>query len=204
MLFLLLMFFIGSPISVTYAHNKFLILMGPSGAGKSSLIRYLRDLDARFTYVTPLITRELRQGEQDKIKVTVDKIEQLEKEGRLLTVNVIYGIHYATPKYIIDDALKAGLFPILDWPVDKLEIMEKNYGDRLFKVYVQPDDIQELKRRLSLDGRDITGQRYQMGIEELARLEAGKYNGFFDLQIINKKDHEKEIAQYIYDHFLAS
>lgn len=178
--------------------------MGPSGTGKSSIIRNLRSIDARFTYVTPLITRELRQGEQDKVKVTLDEIEQLEKEGKLLTVNIIYGIHYATPKYLIDDALNSAQFPILDWPVEKLEIMEKYYGDRLFKVYIQPDDIQELKRRLSLDGRDTNGQRYQMGIEELAHLEAGKYNGLFDLQIVNEKDQEKETAQYIYDRFIAS
>lgn len=178
--------------------------MGPSGAGKSSIIRYLKELDARFAYVTPLITRELREGERDKVHVSLEEITELDKAGKLLTVNVIYGIHYATPKYLIEDALNSGNFPVLDWPVQKLEVMEKHFGERLYKVYLQPDDAQELMRRLVQDGRDKDGKRYQSGLEELDNLNAGVYDGLFDLQLVNEKNHEKEIAHYIYEQFIAS
>lgn len=199
----LFLFFIAS-FSCILAQSKFLLLMGPSGVGKSSIIRHLKAIDTRFTYVTPLTTRELRAGEKDKIHVTSEEIQELEATGKLLTVNVIYDIQYATPKYLIDDALKNGLFPILDWPIQKLEIMEKNYGDCLYKVYLQPDDTQELKRRLTHDDRDRDGRRYLAGLEELNALNAGSFDGIFDLKIINEKERDKEIAKLIYDCFIGS
>lgn len=199
----LFLFFIAS-FSCILAQSKFLLLMGPSGVGKSSIIRHLKTYDMRFTYVTPLTTRELRVGEKDKIHVTSEEIQELEALGKLLTVNVIYDIQYATPKYLIDDALKNGLFPILDWPIQKLEVMEKNYGDTLYKVYLQPDDIEELKRRLAQDDRDRDGRRYLAGLEELNALNAGVFDGVFDLKIINEKGRDKEIAKLIYDYFIAS
>lgn len=178
--------------------------MGPSGAGKSSIICHLKKLDSRFTYIMPLITRELREGEHDKVHASLEEITELDNAGKLLTINVIYGIYYATPKYLIDDALALGKFPVLDWPIQKLEIMHKNYGQHLYKVYIQPDDLQELQRRLSQDGRDKDGKRYQAGVAELDALHAGVYNGLFDLQLINAKNHERETAQQIYENFLAS
>lgn len=178
--------------------------MGPSGVGKSSIIRHLKTMDTRFTYVTPLTTRELRAGEKDKIHVTNEAILELEAAGKLLTVNVIYGIQYATPKYLIDDALQNGLFPVLDWPIQKLEVMEKNYGRRLYKVYLEPDDHEELKRRLACDERDSDGRRYLAGLQELNALNAGAFDGLFDMKIINQKGRDKEIAQFIYDCFIGS
>lgn len=190
--------------SYAVPQSKFLLLMGPSGVGKSSIIRHLKALDSRFLYVTPLTTRELRKGEQDKIHATREEIQELEKAGKLLTVNEIYGIQYATPSYLIDDAFEKGLFPVLDWPIQKLEVMEKNYGSRLYKVYVQPDDTEELGRRLARDERDADGKRYLAGVQELNALESGAFDGLFDLKITNQKDHDKEVAQCIYDSFILS
>ncbi len=184
--------------------GKFLLLMGPSGAGKSTIIRNLKKLDQRFEYVTPLTTRELRANEQDKIHVSLAEMYKLEQAGQLLTINNIYGLYYATPKHVIDDSLAQGKFPILDWPIDKLEIMEKIYGSQLYKVYIQPDDLAELKRRLLQDNRDKDGLRYAAGVLEIEHAGAGKYDQFVDLKLINKKDCDEEIAQYIYTNFMAA
>jgi guanylate kinase len=197
----LLLLFSSQPF---YAQGKFLLLMGPSGAGKSTVIRHLKQLDDRFIYVTPLTTRELRPNEQDKIHVSLEEIEALDKAGKLLTINCIYGIYYATPKELIDNALAQGKFPVLDWPINKLDVMEKSYEGQLYKAYVYPDDLQELQRRLSQDERDKDGKRYEAGVAEINNLIAGNYDKLCDLKIINKKDCDQEIARTIYQEFLAS
>lgn len=187
-----------------FLQSKFLVLMGPSGTGKSTLIRLLKKLDDRFVYVTPLTTRVLRDGEVDKVHASLDEIQRLDSAGELLVINKIYDTYYATPKNIIEDALKQGNFPILDWPVEKWEIMKKNYDDQLYAVYIEPESIEELKRRLASDNRDIEGKRYEAGIVEMRMYLAGTYDHFLNLKIINTKDQEEAVANLIYNAFIAS
>lgn len=181
--------------------GKFLLLLGPSGVGKSTIIRHLSEMDSRFVYVSPYTTRDLRPGEKDKVHVSLEKIEHLEKTGKLLTINKIYGIYYATPKDTIDLALASGKFPILDWPVDKMEVMLKNYKGKLFAVYVEPDSLDELQWRLSQDGRDKEGKRFSAGKEELHKYYLGEFDEVINLKILNKQGADKEVAAKIYHGF---
>jgi guanylate kinase len=185
------------------ATAAFLLIMGPSGTGKSTIINYLKQRDSRFMYISPFTTRDLRDGETDKIHVSLEEIELLDKEGKLLTINSFYGIYYATPKYIIDEALAAQNFPILDWPIEKLDTMNKHYANQLYKVYVEPDSLDELAQRLSNDNRDTNGKRYEAGMEEINKLNAGDYDNFIDLRIINQKSSAEIVAEEIYQQFLA-
>ncbi|MCC7414723.1 MAG: ATP-binding cassette domain-containing protein [Epsilonproteobacteria bacterium] len=190
--------------SVDCTQGKFLLLMGPSGAGKSTLINHLKALDDRFVYVTPFTTRDLRPGEQDKIHISMEQLENLRSADKLLTINHMYGIYYATPKYSIDEALAAGRFPVLDWPIEKLTVMQEQYSGQLYKVYVEPDDIEELHRRLSLDSRDKDGKRYQAGKLEIENLLSGSYDALVDLRIVNKKGCDLQTAQDILRSFLQT
>lgn len=187
-------------IEALSSENKFLLLLGPSGTGKSTIIRYLKELDDRFVYVTPYTTRALREGELDKVHIEMSELEELKNSGKLLTVNYLYGIYYATPKDLIDTALSQGKYPVLDWPIDKLDIMEKAYGTRLCKVYVEPDNVTELQRRLALDNRDKDGKRLDAGKVELENLLSGKYDQCVDLRIINKQNKAQQTALEIYQH----
>ncbi len=180
------------------AEGKFVLLLGPSGAGKSTIIRHLSEMDSRFVYVSPYITRDLRPGETDKIHVDIETIKQLEEEGRLLTVNEIYGIYYATPKDVIDLAMVQDMFPILDWPVDKMSLMLENYKGKLFTVYVEPESLVELEQRLAKDGRDENGKRFSAGQVELEKYHSGIFDQFIDVKIINKNGEDKKVAQMIY------
>lgn len=182
--------------------GKFLLILGPSGAGKSTIIHHLREMDLRFVYISPYTTRDLRPGEIDKVHVTLEVIQRLEEEGKLLTINEIYGIYYATPKDSIDDAIEEGNFPILDWPVDKMDVILRNYPDKTFTVYVEPESLDELERRLKLDGRDKEGKRFIAGKEELNRYYMGEFDHMIDLKVLNEQGKDSEVSSQIYRSFV--
>lgn len=188
----------------SYAHGKatFLLIMGPSGVGKSTIIHHLKKLDERFEYITPFTTRSLREGETEKIHVSLDEIKALDEAGKLLAVNTMYTVYYATPKYMIDELLLAQKFPILDWPIQKINTMYAHYRDQLYRVYLEPDNMDELKRRLSCDGRDKDNERYNAGLQEMNDLAVGMYDNDIDLRVMNKKGSAQEIALYIYNNFI--
>jgi len=194
------LFFIFS-IFFSVLHAKegtFLLLLGPSGAGKSTLIQHLKEIDPRFVYISPYTTRELRVGETDKVHVSFEAMKELEEEGNLLTVNAIYGIYYATPKNSIDQALEKGDIPILDWPIDKLDTMKKNYSSNLLTVYVEPESLESLQKHLSLDGRDKEGQRFSAGKNELEKYYQGEYDSLINYKVINIDGQAENVAAFIY------
>ena len=180
---------------------KFLLLLGVSGVGKSTLIRELIGLDSRFTYISPYTTRELRDGEADKIHVTKDQLEAMIERGEILTVNELYGIRYATPRKPIDDAFLKGHFPLLDWPIKKLEVMERAFPHRLCRVYLEPPSITELQRRLGNDNRDANGKRLLAAISELEEVSGGFLDGHFDIRIKNVDGQALMVAKQIYRHY---
>lgn len=182
--------------------GRFLLISGPSGVGKSTVISYLKQLDSNFIYVTPYTTRKLRPGEQDKVSISIEQMHDLDRASKLLTINKIYGIYYGTPRDIIDTALINGKNPILDWPIEKIEIMQKQYKDKLFVVYLHPEDINELKARLSIDKRDVDGKRIDLGVQELKNFYNGEYDNSIDLKIVNKNELAKQIASLIYKKFM--
>lgn len=190
----------------TYAipekQGKFLLITGPSGSGKSTIISYLKQINPKFVYVTPYTTRKLRSGEHDKLSISVKQMKKLEKDKRLLVVNKIYGIYYGTPKTIIEDAINQGNLPILDWPIEKINELKKNYKNNIYVVYLLPDNIDELKNRLNKDKRDKDGQRLFLGIKELQNNLKGLYDHNIDLKIVNKKNEEKQTAEIIYNKFI--
>jgi len=196
---ILLLIFITQLLS---AGGCFLLLMGPSGVGKSTLIAHLKHLDSRFVYISPYTTRPLRNGETDKVHSTIEGIEALDREGKILTINKLYDIYYATPKDSIDIALKEGRFPILDWPISKIDIMQQHYASCSCNVYIAPENKKELQRRLTLDGRDGDGKRYSAGVKEIDALYNGDYDTVIDIKVVNKANCSKETAQQIYEQFL--
>lgn len=183
---------------------KFLLLLGPSGVGKSTIIHQLKKMDSRFVYISPYTTRELREGEIDKIHIELESMKELENNGELLTVNEVYGIYYATPKDTIDRALEAGNIPVLDWPIEKLEVMEKNYGPNLLKIYILPENLEILKSRLDKDGRDKDGKRFSAGIREFEKLMRGEFDHLIHYKMINRESNLNEAAQFVYQKVLEN
>lgn len=168
------------------------------------MIKLLRDLDRRFVYISPFVTRDLRSGEDDKIAVTAAELDALWSAGRLLTINDMYGVRYGTPKGSIEDALADGRFPLLDWPIAKVDVMVRIFAGRLRRTYIEPRDNGQLVQQLT--GRD--GARALIRIEtaesELKELRRGAYDGLIDFRIVNEAGRAADIAGEIYLDYLRS
>lgn len=184
--------------------TKFLLLLGPSGVGKSTIIRKLRETDPRFVYISPYITRKLRKGESDKVSVSDKKLDILIADGKILVVNEIYGIRYATPKDKIERAFSADKFPLLDWPIVRLDVMQMHFPERLFRVYIRPPNLAVLKERLKRDDRDPGQERLQAGIAELKRLKSGEYDHLTDYCVANPEGRSDAVAKAIYERYLKA
>jgi guanylate kinase len=182
--------------------SKFLLLLGPSGVGKSTLIRELRHLDNRFTYISPYTTRKLREGETDKVSVSDQTLDEMAACGEFLIINEIYGIRYGTPRLPIIEALGTGKFPVLDWPISRIDIMTKAFPGKLYTIYVAPPSIEALRERLAKDGRDADGSRLRGAVEELEAFQAGKFEDSYDFNIVTHTDRVSEIARSIYSKYL--
>ncbi len=183
---------------------RFLLLLGPSGVGKTTIIRKMREMDARFVYISPYITRKPREGEADKVYVSNKKLDTLIANGEILVVNELYGIRYATPKEKIEKAFKVGKFPILDWPIDRLDVMQTHFPDHLFRVYIRPPNLTVLKERLRRDNRDPNQDRLKAGISELRRLRSGEYDHLIDYRVVNPPEGSDAVAEMIYKRYLAA
>lgn len=183
--------------------TKFLLLFGPSGVGKTSIIQQLRQIDDRFVYISPYITRRLRKGETDKVSVSGKKLDKLVRDGKILVVNQLYSIRYATPREPIEKAFEAEKFPLLDWPIHRLDVMEQHFPGRLFRVYVEVDST-TLQSRLQLDERDPTQSRLRAGLSELERLRNAEFDQLIDYRITNPSGEADAVAQAIYEQYLQA
>lgn len=182
--------------------SKFLLLLGPSGVGKNSIIEELIRLDNRFVYISPFMTRPLREGEINKISISGEKMDELLSRGEILAVNELYGIRYATPRLPIKQALTEDNFPVLDWPISRMDIMTQAFPNQLCVVYVSPPSIEALQVRLAKDGRDTDGHRLQSAREELEIYKSSRYAGVCNFEIVAEENQVPKIARAIYGYYL--
>ena len=183
--------------------TKFLLLLGPSGVGKSSIIKRLKVLDDRFTYISPYVTRRLREGEKDKVSVSDKALDKLVRAGKILTVNELYGIRYATPREPIEQAFADEKFPVLDWPIAKIEVMKGTFPGQTFRVYIEVADRETLRSRL-VDGRDPDNTRFNAGLVELDALKNGAYDNLIDYRILNSAGKVNRVARMVYTQYLSA
>ncbi len=176
--------------------TKILLILGPTGVGKSTVIHELQQLDSRYTYISPYTTRILRQSESDKVSVSTDEFKRLKSEGKFVVVNQLYGAYYGTPREPILDALKKGLFPVIDWPIQNLESMKISFPKRTLSVYLEPQSFEALKERFVMQGSRGT-ERLEIAGIEYKRLLRGEFDNVVDHRVINGDKGATETARTV-------
>lgn len=183
-------------------HSKLLLIAGPSGSGKTTLIKELKALDHRFVYISPYITRALREGETDKITVSDSELNRLWEAGELLVINELYGVKYGTPRTPIETALKTGAFPVVDWPINYVYKLAERFPDRVWTVYVRPPDRQSLIMRLT--GRNNFDGRLALAEEELTQVDSHRFDHIIKCSVVSDQSTILESARHIYKCYLCS
>ncbi len=179
---------------------RILLLMGPTGAGKSTLVRALEAIDHRFQYIAPVTTRELRPGEKDRVSVSETELQCLWQSGELLAVNEIYSTQYGTMRAPILHAFDKGKFPIIEWPISRLSVMEKAFHRRLFRVYVRPPSVSHIAERLM--GRNNYVERLGSAQDELVRLDVHEYDDKIDLLVTSEEGKVADCGKAIHQQYL--
>ena len=128
---------------------EILALCGPSGVGKSSIIRELVK-EGRFDYPTPYTDRKLREGETDKVSLTKEEFDEMQRRGEFCVVNYLYGHHYGTSSTLIDRIVSRDRVAILDFPFDQLDKLSDWKTQHICLI---PPSEEELKLRLRGCGR---------------------------------------------------
>ena len=99
----------------------------------------------------------------------------MQKVGAILFCTEIYGTIYGTPRYPIEAALQKGCFPVLEWPVENINAIQ-----RLIP---------------KIDERDHDESRLKKGLRELHEIEAGRWKDDVELFLVN--DHPISTVELI-------
>lgn len=176
----------------------FVLLLGPSATGKSTIIQELNGHGATkdFSYVKPVITRPNRPNETDKISVDDATFDSLEAREEFVVVNGLYGVRYGTPLRGILDPLAEGKIPILDYPLDRVDVLRRPEYDTL-NFYVFPPSAGEWMARIENSGRNADG-RLEAGLSELDMLATSDtQHPDIDVSVVNADGAAHEAARVI-------
>lgn len=130
-------------------------------------------------------------------------MDDMKRQGKLLAINRLYGVRYATPRGPIEKVFREGNFPLLDWPVQNLQVMQATFPSKLFTVYVGPQNMAMLEQHLE-NGRDPQRKRLAAAKKELRRVSQGKYNTAINYRIVHLENKTRATAEKIYDMYLTA
>ena len=165
--------------------NIMVILSSPSGVGKTTLTKKIQQKYHSFKISVSHTTRSPRSNEVDGVDyhfVSHEKFKDLINKNNFYEYAKIFENYYGTLKKNVDDAfLQNDLIFDIDWQGTKQ--LSKNKNLNLIKIFLIPDNKDELKKRLI--------NRNQNTIEEIEK----RFNSFdedikhwddYDYIIINK------------------
>lgn len=162
--------------------GRVFVVSGPSGAGKTSIVKRFLEKDSNSIFSVSYTTRERREGEEDGKDyhfVSEEEFRKMIEEGLFLEWEEVHGHLYGTPKKDVIDALNGGRDVILDVDVKGALKIKENLEDAVL-IFIEPPDIEELRRRLRKRGEKEIEMRLKRAFEELKAKEK------FDYVIINR------------------
>jgi len=132
------------------------VISAPSGAGKTSLVRALLETRPRLVVSVSHTTRARRPGEvegESYFFVTVERFEQLIREGAFLEYARVFDNYYGTGRAQVDQRLHHGRDVVLeiDWQGAQ---QVRRALPACISIFVLPPSRQALEQRLRGRGTD--------------------------------------------------
>ena len=168
------------------ANQKIIILTAPSGAGKTSITRYLLKKYLQLSFSVSAATRQSRGDEQNGVDyyfMTIEEFQKKIKEDAFVEWEMVYeGKYYGTLKSELERIWKENKTPILDIDVKGALHVQLQYPDNSLSIFIEPPNVDELKRRLQGRGTD-SDQAVQTRLNKAAYEISFKHQ--FDTIILN-------------------
>lgn len=185
--------------------NIILIISGPAGSGKNTVAERLISEFGNVKRVITSTSRPPRGAEIDGVDYRFLSPEAFEKaiaNGEFYEYAKVHDRYYGTSKKAVRDSLAAGndLILIIDvqgadtWR--KIASQNPEIAERLTSVFVAPDSIDELRRRLvgrATESKSDIDRRMKTAVDELKQADK------FDRRIESKtKDEDYAALKKIY------
>ena len=173
-----------------------LIISGPAGSGKNTVAERLMDEFPQIERVVTTTSRPPRGAEKNGIDynfITFDQFESAIERGEFFEYAKVHDRYYGTSKKAVYDALNDGKDLILIIDVQgantwrKIAESDNALGNRITFVFVAPESVEELRRRL-------VGRATESGEEIERRLKTALYEyesaQLFENRIVSKSREE--------------
>lgn len=163
-----------------------LVLTGPSGVGKTSILEHVeRKMSYRIRRGVSTTSRPPRVGEVEGIDyffVSQDEIEEEVAAGNALNFLRYAGNTYAYLRSTFEAIREGGKDVVTIATRSGVIDLQKEYGDDVFAIFIEPPSKDELYTRMLEGGRDpdVIKDRMAIAEEELAQ-----DRDLFDLVLVN-------------------
>ena len=135
--------------------GKIYCIMGKSSTGKDTLFKkILGDERLALKTIVPYTTRPMRAGEQNGVEYFFcdeEKVEQLEREGRIIELSVYDTVHGIWKYFTVNDDqidLKNQDYLIIGTLESYLKIRDYFGKDKVVPIYIEVEDGERLSRAL--------------------------------------------------------
>lgn len=175
------------PSSNLTTRPLFIVLSGSSGVGKDAVLAKMKESGYPLNYITTITTRPRRPNERNNLDyhfVSIERFQEMIKNGELLEWANVYDNWYGVPKESVRQALDKGQDIIVKVDIQGAATIKKILPQAIF-IFLMPPSIEELLTRLN--------QRHTESPAELTlRLKTAeaeiKQLPLFDYIVINRWD----------------
>jgi guanylate kinase len=173
-----------------------IVISGPSGVGKDTVIKGLKERNARLHIVVTATTREPRPGEVDGVDyffMSKDEFAEMIEQDKFLEYAIVYNDFKGIPKEQVRLALESGQDVVMRVDVQGAATLREIYPDVLL-IFLTVRDEEELKNRLIQRKKDKPEEiklRIATARQELKRIKE------FDYMVVNREDRLDETVETI-------
>jgi guanylate kinase len=165
------------------------VVSGPSGSGKTTLAKKILNqpqLKDKLIKSVSFTTRPKRPGEmqgRDYFFVSRKEFQRLLKAKKILEHTRYLGYDYGTPRALLEQAIKRGLYMILCLDIKGGLFVKAAYPERAITIFVKPPSLGVAKKRILLRSNKIKVEEANKRMQ-LAKKELG-YAKSYDYCLVN-------------------
>ena len=161
----------------------YIVVSGPSGVGKGTICKRLIE-DLKLEYSISMTTRDIREGEVDKVNYYFTNKEDFEnriKNNEFIEYATYNDNYYGTLKKEVIDKLEMGKNIICEIEVQGAKQIRALFPDALL-IYILPPSFEELRNRLiNRNTEDIDTINKRLDIANAEK----EYIDIYDYVVVN-------------------